>query len=382
VIIEEFLMKTNRWMGMRSVGLAVITMVGAGILAGLAQAPGQGIDRESARKPSSSTETPIVEKAPVRVVLPPAQFGTWVIEASSALAPQAGNTYGPENLVDAHAAESPGASAWVEGAADDGIGEWVEFIFGDDEDALTMSTITIANGYGKSREIFLKNNRVKSLRVSYEGGEETVTLQDDEYPKKVRLEAPVRTNWIRLTIAGVYPGSDYRDTAISDLRFDIESFNYYPPLDGREMGSPDGSLSAWIIPVSQKAGAPAESLVQIWSPKEKAQGMPKAMGAFDHTSETGSNGRGVVKAAWTPDSQFFVYTTMSSGGHSPWHATGYFYDRRNNRIRSLDDFGVVVLETGIAVEAPDLIEVKAQSGPGDIDGTMLRVNLSSLKPTP
>lgn len=32
----------------------------------------------------------------------------------------------------------------------------------------------------------------------------------------------------------------------------------------------------------------------------------------------GNHGQIVERAAWTPDSRFFVFVTTSSGGHSPW----------------------------------------------------------------
>ena len=40
----------------------------------------------------------------------------------------------------------------------------------------------------------------------------------------------------------------------------------------------------------------------------------------DYTSPDGEHGYGVTKAAWTPDSHFFVYSLESSGGHQAWHS--------------------------------------------------------------
>src|SRR5262249_23644314 len=37
----------------------------------------------------------------------------------------------------------------------------------------------------------------------------------------------------------------------------------------------------------------------------------------DYSSPRGANGYYVVNAKWSPDSQFFVYSMSSSGGHSP-----------------------------------------------------------------
>ncbi len=38
----------------------------------------------------------------------------------------------------------------------------------------------------------------------------------------------------------------------------------------------------------------------------------------DHSSLRGANGYYVYRGAWSPDGQYFVYSLVSSGGHSPW----------------------------------------------------------------
>jgi Tol biopolymer transport system component len=44
----------------------------------------------------------------------------------------------------------------------------------------------------------------------------------------------------------------------------------------------------------------------------------KAVASFDLTDYAG---RLVAVARWSPDSRFCVFTTISAGGHSPWHST-------------------------------------------------------------
>ena len=51
----------------------------------------------------------------------------------------------------------------------------------------------------------------------------------------------------------------------------------------------------------------------------------------------GNHGQIIERAAWTPDSCFFVFVTTSSGGHSPWHHWTFVWSRRDNKIHSLDD---------------------------------------------
>src|SRR5262249_167505 len=45
----------------------------------------------------------------------------------------------------------------------------------------------------------------------------------------------------------------------------------------------------------------------------------------------------VVNAKWSPDSQFFVYSMASSGGHSPWSFPMMVYSREKKRIAGLSD---------------------------------------------
>src|SRR5262252_8457307 len=57
----------------------------------------------------------------------------------------------------------------------------------------------------------------------------------------------------------------------------------------------------------------------------------------DYSSPRGINGYYVFNAKWSPDSQFFVYSTSSSGGHSPWSFPMMVYSRQQNRIAGFSD---------------------------------------------
>ena len=92
--------------------------------------------------------------------------------------------------------------------------------------------------------------------------------------------------------------------------------------------SPDGVLRAVIIPVDREKGFEAnESRVEI----RDRDG--KLLLKENYSSRDGEHGYGVQEGQWTPDSQFFVYDTASSGGHQPYRAPTFFYSRQNNRIR-------------------------------------------------
>jgi hypothetical protein len=78
--------------------------------------------------------------------------------------------------------------------------------------------------------------------------------------------------------------------------------------------SPDGALRALVFPVdiSLYATPDMESRVVIRTSNSDT------LISKDYSSSRGANGYYVVNAKWSPDSQFFVYSMSSSGGHSPW----------------------------------------------------------------
>ena len=96
--------------------------------------------------------------------------------------------------------------------------------------------------------------------------------------------------------------------------------------------SPDQRLRAVIIPVGKTGFETQESRIEI----RDARGRLLRWRSF--ASADGEHGRGVRRAAWTADGQFFVFNADSSGGHQPWNLPVFFYSRGENRFYSLDDF--------------------------------------------
>ena len=97
--------------------------------------------------------------------------------------------------------------------------------------------------------------------------------------------------------------------------------------------SPDGALRALVLPVdvSLYATPDMESRVVIRSSNSDT------LISKDYSSPRGANGYYVVNAKWSPDSQFFVYSMSSSGGHSPWLFPMMVYSRQKNRIAGFSD---------------------------------------------
>lgn len=116
--------------------------------------------------------------------------------------------------------------------------------------------------------------------------------------------------------------------------------------------SPDGNIIARIR--STKApGATSESRIELRTKDGRV------LTARDYASKDGEHGYGIVREAWTPDSQFFVYSLESSGGHQAWHTRVHFFSRRDNKIVELDQ----VLKDAVAnpqflISAPDRVTVE------------------------
>jgi hypothetical protein len=137
-------------------------------------------------------------------------LGTERYCASSILSPQFGNSYGVQQLFAGN-----GSTAWVEGQAGQGIGEWVVVEF---EGERLIKGFEILNGYQKNSDIYGKNSRVRQLRAVFSQGEaRSFTLQDKLGAQLVSLDRPIKASWVQFVIDEVYPGSKYTDTALSRL---------------------------------------------------------------------------------------------------------------------------------------------------------------------
>lgn len=172
------------------------------------------------------------------------------------------------DFLDDDPCEPDRGTAWVEGSAGDGIGEWVivpvKPINDDVAERLANREIryplivhlSVFNGYQKSVDLYQKNNRVKEAKISIYAAamsfgqddafllwnpevvcEETITLNDDivenpicfnttsadfsfELPEKYRNE--MCELYLRLEIRSVYKGTKYSDTCICDMSATVE----------------------------------------------------------------------------------------------------------------------------------------------------------------
>lgn len=147
----------------------------------------------------------------------------WRTTASSHLGPQGDNRYDVAMLED----YSP-RTAWVEGVEGDGIGERLSFTIlpldGESEAAqepVPFWGIDLVNGYAKTEATWEANGRVRELLLSINGDAVALLqLLDFRLPQSLDLPDGLEVapgDVIALEIRGVYPGSRYADTAITEI---------------------------------------------------------------------------------------------------------------------------------------------------------------------
>jgi hypothetical protein len=137
--------------------------------------------------------------------------------------------------------------------------------------------------------------------------------------------------------------------------------------------SPDGRYQAFVTALPGIRSG--ESMVVIKTKKGKT------IFSKSYGSEDGEHGYVVVRAAWTPNSTFFVYSLASSGGHQPWHTPIHYVSVRDSKIRSLDDYIGAVTQPDFELRAPDTIKAIGASwtpGKGLGEESPFEVSLSHL----
>jgi hypothetical protein len=129
--------------------------------------------------------------------------------------------------------------------------------------------------------------------------------------------------------------------------------------------SPDGALRALVFPVdvSLYATPDMESRVVIRTSNSDT------LISKDYSSPRGANGYYVVNAKWSPDSQFFVYSMSSSGGHSPWSFPMMVYSRQKNRIAGFSDMihGGPTVSADFHFAGPHTLTASTWKQPGSLD---------------
>lgn len=143
----------------------------------------------------------------------PSNYDTVNVTASSFLTTKKGKVYPAENLIDGDK-----KTAWSEGVDDVGLNQTITFIF---DEKINLESMTILNGYCKTRKTYRNNPRIKQLKVSFDDGKSEVFDLEDNYNEEQILTFNEHHGASRVTleILDVYSGRKYKDTSISEIIF-------------------------------------------------------------------------------------------------------------------------------------------------------------------
>ena len=119
----------------------------------------------------------------------------------------------------AYVLDGKGDTTWCPGGR--GIDQALTIGFAE---AISFDEIQIVNGFAGANDLYLKNNRVKTILITQVAGKH---FQNQDYPLsdkqptwqsiKFRLDQTAQT--VTFTIKDIYPGYKYDDTCLSDIRF-------------------------------------------------------------------------------------------------------------------------------------------------------------------
>lgn len=119
-------------------------------------------------------------------------------------------THSPDRVTDGDL-----TTAWVEGANGQGEGESLILTF---DGTYEVSGVVVNGGYQKSSDLYYKNSRPASVKVTCSDGTSQVYEMSDTFGEQIiQFTSPVKTESLTFTIQSVYPGNKYEDTAFSEI---------------------------------------------------------------------------------------------------------------------------------------------------------------------
>lgn len=103
---------------------------------------------------------------------------------------------------------------WQEGVEDSGEGEFLTFAF---DQEYQISAMTFRLGNWKSDTYYHGNNRPKTLKLELGEYSWNVTFPDEWQEFGVRFTSPVSSSDLKITLEEIYEGTDWDDTAITEV---------------------------------------------------------------------------------------------------------------------------------------------------------------------
>jgi hypothetical protein len=186
-------------------GAAALVLVAVVAVAGLLNGTGSDTARSAASSGSAAASSTV-----------PVDPGTVHVRASSTQHPDDGVSYAATNTLD-----GDHATAW--NSDGQGAGATLTYTFPEPVD---LRSITLLNGYQKALtrsngspvDLYLLNERVKTLKVVTDTASVTWPLRDERGPQTLS-HAFGSTTSVRLQVVSVYPSQKYKDLAVSDVSF-------------------------------------------------------------------------------------------------------------------------------------------------------------------
>ena len=133
------------------------------------------------------------------------------ISAESELISREGKVFYADYMIDGDIMTS-----WQEGDGDYGKACAIDIEFDNNVD---IDVIEFYLGKQTSQEQFLKNNRPSKLLILHDSKPLVADFEDILGSQSIVLNKPINTNHLRIYIDGVYRGTDYNDTNISEILF-------------------------------------------------------------------------------------------------------------------------------------------------------------------
>jgi len=135
------------------------------------------------------------------------------VSASSFRPSEATTSYDPGNAIDGRL-----NTAWVEGVAGPGIGQWIRFDF---DREVELRGLTIAPGYFKTPVVWSINNRLAAAGLQFSDGSVQHVRLNDRMEQQPIVLGSIKTSWVKIVIEEVYFSRDQQDTALSEVSFDF-----------------------------------------------------------------------------------------------------------------------------------------------------------------
>lgn len=101
---------------------------------------------------------------------------------------------------------------------------------------------------------------------------------------------------------------------------------------------------------------------------------PRRLAELSMLSEDGQQGRHVENIQWSKDNKFLLFTTSSSGGHSPWNFRTYVFSTEHWQFLCLDEAVAPVTNKDFEFTDPSHVSMETlNSSDADVDNVERRV---------